>query len=311
MKRPHTAACQTVLLLMVLLLVTPQPVKAEKDDPTYPVWAYTISNIKDTVCIGRKEDVRLIYGYKYHPPPPGVLPRPVPLLYDIDGHISATRGTVTGVSKEDDNDFRDNGIIPGAQYIRKFTYTATQEGKEEIRIKVELTPYEFIAKISFNVITCKASLQFNQSTNLSDGPVSVINNYFGNGSLRADENGQVSGSGSQAIWGDIPPYSVEGVTCTHTPPWEGSSGITFTGQAGEDGDIDVVMEMESLSVNTSTLTCTGEGSGGTTFPGYTFSSCQVPLVGFNFEAATLNIPFDCPGEAPYIVPITIIPRSES
>ena len=172
-------------------------------------------------------------------------------------------------------------------------------------------PYKPTLSISFMVKKCPASLQLNQSMEISDGPVIIINNSFGSGALKADDNGRISGSGTQAIWGDILPYAIDAGTCTHTPPWEGSSGITFTGQAGADGGTNVIMEMQPLSVNASTLTCTGEGSGGMPFPGYTYGSCEVSLTGFNFEATTLDVPFDCPGDAPYTVPITIIPRRGS
>lgn len=310
MKRPHIKACLGVLLLLVLFLGAPQPVQAEEDEPKYPVWAYTISKITDKVCLGRTVTIRLVYGYQWQPSPRGAPPRPAPLVFDIDGHASAQNGIIRGLSKENDTNFRDIGIIPGAKYIRKFTYTAKELGKGQINIKVELSPYEVKKSISFEVKECAASLQFNQNTTLSYAAVTLINNYSGGGSLRADNDGRITGSGAQSIWSDIPPYTIEGATCTHQPPWEGSSGITFTGQMGENGENNVMMAMESLSINTSTLTCTGEGSGGMTFPGYTYSSCEVPLTGFDFEATTLDVLFDCSGEAPYTVPITIIPREK-
>lgn len=305
MKRPRMTARPSVLLLLALLLVIPQPVNARMDNPKpSPISVGLMTpDIPGTVCTGGKLKLEFYFTYLYNPEPSPV-PVPAPLVRNATVDIS---GKVGKVSPK-------RFVYPWVKFnsanTGTFTYKAgKKEGQETINIKVTTMGEEATLSISFAVKKCSASLQFNQSTTLSYGPVSVVNNYFGSGSLSTDDNGQVSGGGVQAIWGDIPPYSIDGGTCTHTPPWEGSSSITFTGQVGdEENDSNMMMEMEPLHINASTLTCSGEGSGSMPFPAYTYSSCEVPLIGFNFAPITLAVPIDCPGEAPYNLPITIIPR---
>jgi hypothetical protein len=254
-------------------------------------------------------------------PPPLVPPAksPTPVLVTAVVTISPKFG------KAFPPKFNEAQLKLGATNTYNFTYYAPKsikedEVEEEITITVSLslgnkTPLgekHELPPIKFKIKKCRhASLQFDHSMTISYEVASVVNNYFGSGTLEVDDEGQISGNGVQAVWSDIPPYSSGEGSCTHSPPWEGSSGIAFNGQAGEE-EAQVNMNLEAMSVNSTTLTCKDpDYSNSMTFPAYTYSSCQALLAGFNFEAGTLEVPFACPGQDPFTLPITIIPRAES
>jgi hypothetical protein len=318
MKRTHMLLCQRLLLLLILFLVTCgvlQPVEAEtgnqeENNSLRIVWA-SISP-PEPFCVGQKID--LSYRFLYVGPPPLVPARKSPRVAVVNISAQGNRGTVFPPQ------FKHANVISGkSSETSKFTYTAKQAGDENIQVEVSMGGYRNQINLQFKVTEkddekCKekVSMQFYQNTTMSYQIVSIMTTYGGSGQLSINEDGQISGSGIQTLWSDIPPYSSGGGSCKHNPPWEGSSGITFSGQVGENGDTSVTMEMEALSVYTTSLTCTdGEYTASIPFPGYTYSPCQVQLAGFNFEAATLDVPFNCPGQAPFTVPITIIPRRES
>ncbi len=306
MKRTHILLCQRLLLLLVLFLTATQPAYAQAGKPqgASPLDVGLMTpDVPKTVCAGRQINFEFYWMWFGAPPLIPVRDRNVVV------NISAQNGTVNP------GRYTYSSVRYNSTYTGKFSYKAGKAGSSEtIKIEVALGQHGGALKppIQFEIKNCSASLQFNQEMTYSYDVVSIINNYFGSGTISANEDGQISGSGVQAIWSDIPPYSTDAGSCTHNPPWEGSSGITFSGQAGEGGGTSVTMDMDALSINTTTLTCTGDdGSRTMTFPGYTYASCQVLLAGFNFEAATLEVPFNCPGEEPYTVPITIIPRRDS
>ncbi len=302
MKRTHRLACPRLLLLLLLFLTTAQPVKAERSNQNVPspvVVELKTLNFPQKICTGAT--INLKFGFLWKGAPP-LVPSITP-SYDI----KPQGGSYTWVNKP-------NGKVQtNKEYTFSVKYTAKEPGDGSISVAVTMAGRKSVPlKISFKINDCDVGIQYNMTTTLSSGMIAMTNDYFGSGSLSADDNGQITGSGTQAIWSDILPYSAEGASCQHTPPWESNSGLTFSGQMGDDGETQVTMDLEALSVNASELTCTGEDSSGSMpFPGYTYSSCQITLAGFDFEANTLDVPFNCPGEEPYNVPITVIPRRKS
>ena len=309
MKKARKASYQILVLLLVLFLTAyghPQLVTAGTDNQEKynPLFVNVLpEDFRKILCPGDRAVLKyIVYYYVDYSKAPPLIPR---------GGIPAkvTLSTTSGTVRPSE---RTHNVRIGKTFTGDFSYTAgTETGSATITITASMAGYETPFPLTFEIKPCEASLQFSQQMTYSYGMVSIITTYSGSGSLKVDKDGRVSGSGSQSIWSDIPPYSEDGGSCTHSPPWEGSSGITFSGQIDDNGDSQVNMNLEAVSVNTTTLTCTGEDSSGSmVFPGYTYEACQVLLDDINFEAGTRDVQFDCPGEEPYTVPITLIPRSE-
>ena len=95
MKGPQMIVFQRVLLLLVLLLVAPQPVKAGTDDSKpSPLWVGLMTpNLQGTVCTGYEKDIEFYFSYLYRTEP-GNLPPPVPLVRNVDVNISSKLGKV-------------------------------------------------------------------------------------------------------------------------------------------------------------------------------------------------------------------------
>lgn len=311
MKRTKVLLSQTLLLLLVLSSMAPgasQMVEAktgapEEKNPLKIIWA--APGPPEDFCVGQKFKFFYKFEFWFGTEFPWLVPQASAVV-----KISALnkKGTIPFSEQ------KFPPIVQGTIYEGDFTYAATSEGEETVEITVTTNDgaYKNTLTKKFPIQKkCRASIHYKQNTKMSYEVVSIISTYGGNGELTM-EDGQISGSGTQTVWSDIPPYALEGASCVHSPPWEGSSGITFSGQVGADGVVRATMELEALAISASSLTCTGaDGSGSMPFPAYTYSSCQVLLAGFNFEADTLEVPFDCPGEAPYTLPITVIPRRDS
>jgi len=190
-----------------------------------------------------------------------------------------------------------------------FSYTAVKEGQETITIKASMGEYSNSIDLNLVVIKCKASVNFNQKKSITQEMVVIETTYSGTGKIEADDNMQLSGDGTQNVSSQILPYSDSGGSCFQNSPWEGSSGLSFSGEISDDGNILATMFLEPLSVSSSALTCSDEDySASMQFPGYTFDACQVQLDGFQFESLSLDVSFNCPGEEPYTLTITIFPR---
>ncbi|WKZ36755.1 MAG: hypothetical protein QY332_02285 [Anaerolineales bacterium] len=312
MKHACKFSCQALFLLLILslaFLADSRPVAARTDPPKGPSPLFVglmTPDIPSEICMGQKLTIEFYFVYLRGSKAPPLVPR----MNEAEARLSSKVGTVSPKL------FRyTNAKVGGSVNIEKFSYaTGKKEGNETINITVSMFGEKVDLKppITFKVKKCSASMKFHQRTSFSYMMASVITTYSGSGTLKMDENGGISGSGTQAIWSDIPPYSLDGGSCVHSPPWEGSSGITFSGQMDDDGAAVVSMELAALSVNSTTLTCTGEDhSASMSFPGYTYGACQIVLDDFSFESGTLDVPFNCPGEEPYTVPITIIPRRGS
>jgi len=302
MEKSRLLSCIRCLLLLVLFLAALQPVKAERGVSSGPphVLVKLRDAIPEHVCVGQKLTIGYLFKYEL---PPRTAPPLIPPGVTVKA--SSQKGTAT----------LSPASFPGARmntwYDGSVIYTPKQAGTEALEITVTMFGRTNSRLFGFKVQECQFSIQWNEKQAFSEEMVSLITYYSGSGSLSVSDDGRISGRGVQTVWGDIPPYSSEGGSCRLTSPWEGSSAITFSGQAG-DGEADVTMELAALSVSAATLTCRDEEySASMTFPAYTYASCQIQLTGFDFEGTTLDIPFDCPGQDPFTVPITIIPRSES
>jgi hypothetical protein len=284
-----------------------QPVEAEtgnpeKTNPLRVIWASPGPH--ERFCVG--ETINLHYKFQ--------LWFGTEFTWLVPESIGLVK--ISAKNKKGNIDFPEQEFPPitqGETYSGNFYYTATKDGEETIEVVVTSGKFKNTVKKSFKIQkNCPLLIRFNEKTNMSYGIVSMITTYSGSGQLYVNEDGQISGSGNQTMWSDILPYSADGISCAHNSPWEGSSGITFSGQVGKDGNLRVTMELDELSLKATSLICTGGGhSESMPFPGYTYSACEVVLTGFNFEGATLEVPFNCPGQAPFTMPITIIPRRDS
>ncbi len=308
MEKSRLLSCTRYLLLLVLFLAALQPVKAERGAPTGPRHPGRVrlkipnGDVPERVCVGQELTIEYLFKYEL---PPRTAPPLVPPGATVTA--SAQKGTATPASAS----FSFKGAWMNTWHKGRVVYQAERAGNEALEINVTMLGRTGGQIIPFKVRECQTSIQWNEERTFSAEMVSLITYYSGSGSLSVDDDGQISGRGVQMIQGNIPPYSSEEGSCQLTSPWEGSSAITFSGQAG-DGEADVTMELAALQVSAATLTCWDEEyRASMTFPAYTYASCQIQLTGFDFEGTTLDVLFDCPGEDPITIPITIIPRSGS
>jgi hypothetical protein len=300
MKRTHRLACQRLLLLLLLFLTMAQPVKAERsiqNAPSPVIVTLKTQDFPHDLCPGQK--INLKFGYQWKGAPPLI---PINVSVKITAKGGST--TLTGKTK---------GIVPAnTEYTFSVSYKAGKElgpGSLSAAVSMAGRTGGLQNPITFKIKQCEDSIQYNITKPIPYGFIIISNDYYGSGSLGADDNGQVTGSGTVAIASEILPFSEEGASCQYTISSEGSSGISFSGQMGDAGESQVTMDLEALSVSAGELTCTKEDyTGSMTFPAYNYSSCQVMLAGIGFEAETLDVPFDCPGEEPVTIPITVIPR---
>ena len=148
--------------------------------------------------------------------------------------------------------------------------------------------------------------QFTSGFKIQEGPATIENVYFGFGMVTISEDGELAGTGTQALWGETL-LNMEGATCKHVPPWNGSSDITFSGRVEDNGTITMVMDMNSMDVPASQVICQGsDGSGGFPFPPFTYQACKVSFPDFNFKTNQLDVMFSCPGQSAETIPMKII-----
>jgi hypothetical protein len=257
-------------------------------------------DIPATLCAGEKISLEYYFAYVYAGKAAPLIPQP------LRGNvlINATNGKVTPEK------FVYPRVMLNKTYTGNFTYTADKKagtGTIAINVSAGYTAPPFT--VTFKIVECEASILFGKQSTFSYDVTTMITTYTGSGLVTVTENGEITGTGSQTIWGTILPYSSEEGSCTQNSPWEGSAGISFSGQMGEDGNAQVTMTLETLNVNAATLTCTSEDySGSMTFPEYTFGQCEVQIDNFSFKGGTQNVTFNCAGEEPFTLAVTIVPR---
>ena len=228
--------CQALFLLLILSLASPadsRPVAAAPA-PYNPLFVNVLpEEFEKTLCPGARIVLKyIVYYYVDFSKAPGLIPRNVGFLATVV--LSATGGTVLPPQ-------RNHVSRIGKVFMGDFSFTAGKEtGQATITIKASMLGYETSFPLTFEIKPCEASLQFNQTMTNSYMVASVITTYSGSGTLKMEENGGINGSGTQAIWRDIPPYSEVGGSCIHSPPWEGSSGITFIGLIAAGGLLSIV-----------------------------------------------------------------------
>ena len=230
--------------------------------------------------------------------------------YLVPGKYSSTAvvDVKAGKGKVSPSQFKFPHLTRGLSYDGTFTYTMKAEGSDTITITATLAGKKRVEEYTVSGKGCEVSITFNKTTLFSQGQVVVDNTFSGAGSLKINDDGKITGTGSQKIWGAINPYSEDGGSCLQNSPWEGSSGISFSGESTEDV-IRAFMILNALKMNSSTLTCHDEDySNSTTFPSFAYSDCQVQLEDFNFEGGVLNLNMDCPGEEPYNLSVTATSR---
>jgi hypothetical protein len=300
MKRTCTLACQRLPLLLLLLLTITQPVKAERSNQAasrYVIVTLKTLDFPHNLCQDQK--INLKFGYQWKGPPPLI---PI----NVSFKITAQGGSYTSSGQPKVN------VQANTEYAFSVSYKAGKKlGPGSLSVAVLMAGRKggLQTPITFEIMKCEDTIQYNVTKPIPYGFIIISNDYYGSGSLGADDNGQVTGSGTVAIASEILPFSEEGASCQYTISSEGSSGISFSGQMGDAGESQVTMDLEALSVSAGELTCTKEDyTGSMTFPAYNYGSCQVMLAGIGFEAETLDVPFDCPGEEPVTIPITVIPR---
>jgi hypothetical protein len=303
MKRTITRAHVSIILLMIMMLMIPgdiQVVNAQTNPVS--IWIGLMTpDAPGTICIGKR--IVLEY-YVVVINNMGSAPNLVP-METIKVDFSAQLGKVAPSSRQ-------HAVWTWNQTLTSnFSYTAQKAGKESITIKASMGNFTGSIQLNLTVRKCKASVNFNHQKTITQEMVVIEDTYSGIGTIQVDDNDQVSGNGTQTIWSSILPFSADGGSCVQDSPWEGSSDFSFSGEISEDGNILASMFLEPLELASTTLTCSGEDfSYSMPFPGYTLSECQVQLDGFDFDAGSIDIHFDCPGEEPYIITLTIIPRSE-
>jgi hypothetical protein len=307
MKRNFLIACQRILLILTLILMIFGNTKTAhaqfNPKDSYYLWVGLMTpSVATPVCLGSTVKLEFYFtlvlrGYTIQAPP--LSP---PMQAEVNISAINKLGTVSPAK------FVYAQIYVNHTHTDNFVYKAKKKGKEEVMIEVSSGKYKESIKLVFDIKPCQASIQFNQKQTIGYDIYQFTTTYSGSGTLKVNDDGDVSGNGTHRIAQEIPSWSAEGGTCTQTPA-EGSSGLSFSGQFSEDEN-EVYMEAESLAVSSSVITCTDDegNSGSMTFPSYTYSDCKIQLADFSFDAGTVDVPFDCPGEDPYSVPVTIIPR---
>jgi hypothetical protein len=289
------------LIVSLFLQINAKPPIVSAQTGAETLYLNLVTPYQKKMCIGQKIELTFFLMDGFTPGPPRLIPGSISGKAVVN--IKAKKGKISP------SRFIFPTIIKGLSYNGTFSYTMKSKGSDTITITAEYLGFRRVEEYSINGKGCDVSITFNKTTLFSQGQVVIDNTYSGAGTLKITDDGKITGTGSQKIWGAINPYSEGSGSCVQNPPWEGSSGITFSGENVEDDLIRALMELDSLSVNSSTLTCQDEEySNSMTFPAFTYSNCQVQLEGFDFEGGSLDLNMDCPGEDPYNLSITTTTR---
>jgi hypothetical protein len=292
-----------VFLLLILLFsvsATTQPASPLASNTSIIV--YSLRNIPKRLCVGD----RIVVDYAFSL---SIIPGKAPSL------ISNSSISVTFEGNNGD-------ILPptrthpfkGFNTVHKgnFSFTATEAGRGRVGVLATIGDASDYSDETFTIEECPKSIHSFKQNNIGQGPVVIMNTYGITGEISADKEGKVTGSGGQSVWADILPYSEGDASCTHSPPWEGSAGISYTGTTDEDGSVSLTLSLDALAVNSTTLTCTDpDSSGSTNFPGYTYPACEVTVPDVPMGGGSLDAQFNCPGSEPYDVHLTVTPRRET
>jgi hypothetical protein len=237
MKRDLGKVSQKFLLLPILLLMVfgnpyvANIVAKKPQEDLFQLKAELKTKISEELCIGSQIDIEFsvkleMKGYSGHAPP--LIPKSVKPPRSAEVNFTKNKRGIV-----------DNGklvfynVTVNIPTIGTFKYTAKTEGKEEIEILVKMGKnYKQSIPIQFEVKDCAASFIFNNNQTYAMDIYQFTTTYSGSGTLKVNDDGELSGNGTQRLTQEIPSWSSEGGTCTQTPA-EGSSGLVFSGQFSE------------------------------------------------------------------------------
>lgn len=155
---------------------------------------------------------------------------------------------------------------------QNMTYTARKAGHEVITVTVTWAGETVTKTLEFDVRTCKYKVHASADLTKVDGATlnleywQFMGTFDLSGTLVAQADG-IGGTGTTNLFEDavfLGGADVEG-TCTHNPPWQGSSGMEINGDMAnleEDGNLKLTLSLESFSINATNIVCVGDGASG-------------------------------------------------
>jgi len=155
---------------------------------------------------------------------------------------------------------------------QNLTYTARKAGHEVITVTVTWAGETASKTLEFDVRACQYKVHASVDLTRVDGTAMDIDywqpmgTFDLSGTLVAQEDG-IRGTGTTNLFEDVVFLGggdFEG-TCSHTPPWQGSSGMEINGEMAnfeDNGKLKLTLSLEAFTINATKIVCVGDGGGG-------------------------------------------------
>jgi len=206
---------------------------------------------------------------------------------------------------------------------QNLTYTARQAGHEVITVTVTWAGETVSKTLEFDVRACQYKVHASVDLTRVDGAAMDIDywqpmgTFDLSGTLVAQEDG-IRGTGTTNLFEDVVFLGGGDVeaTCTHNPPWQGSSGMEILGDMAkleEDGELKLTLSLEAFTINATQIVCVGDGGGGhAETPEMQIASFDLVFDSLSADGGSTSRSFHFPaGVGELDMELTVSPEAES
>lgn len=174
--------------------------------------------------------------------------------------------------------------------VFKFDFYATDAGPARLTIKGNLPGVGSVENtLSFDVLE-KCAWNIRGHTDLGaiyDAEVQYLGgwDFTGHydivGTIKLQEDGTLSGSGTVDYFVDVPEGRGDDIYCQRVTPWQGQTTVAIKADPGAWANEDILklqFHVEPMQVNSTTTDCvSSQGASSMEIPGYTFASLDLNL----------------------------------